>query len=274
MLSIMLMISLIQPVSSDFTAMSFNIRYDNPDDGASAWPHRAESVAAEMSTVELIGVQEALSHQVQELALLLPGYAWVGVGRDDGENGGEFSPIFFREVAFELLETTTFWLSETPNQSGSQGWDAALPRIVTSAHLKFREIGTDFLVINTHFDHLGTQARYESAKLLSEYVNEFSGPTILLGDLNSTPDSQPIAMLIEKGAMQDAFTVSMRPNQGPVGTFSGFLERNDLGEAPRIDYILPSHHWRVISYEAIISIQNGRYVSDHLPIKAQLQLIE
>ncbi len=274
MLSILLMLLLIQIGSPEFTAMSFNIRYDNPDDGASAWLYRVDSVAAEMSGVDLIGIQEALSHQVHELALLLTGYEWVGVGRDDGESGGEFTPIFFKADVFDLLESNTIWLSETPNQPGSQGWDAGLPRIATSAHLKFRETGTDFLVINTHFDHLGTQARYGSAKLLSEYVHEFSGPVILLGDLNSTPDSHPIAVLTERGTLQDAFTAGMRPNQGPIGTFSGFWERNDLDKAPRIDYILLSHHWRVISYEAIVSIQNGRYISDHLPVKVQLQLSE
>ncbi len=158
MFNLLVMIVLVQPVSVEFTAMSFNIRYDNPDDGASAWSHRIERVADEMRQVDLIGVQEALRHQVEQLAEQLSEYTWVGVGRNDGKEDGEFVPVFFRTAMFELLGATTFWLSETPEKPGSRGWDAALLRVVTSAHLKVR--GTEFVfhVMNTHFDHRGIEA--------------------------------------------------------------------------------------------------------------------
>ncbi len=274
MFHFLIMIVFAQSVPADFTAMSFNIRYDNPDDGASAWPHRVEWVASEMRQADLIGVQEALIHQVTQLAAQLPDYDWVGVGRDDGKEGGEFAPVFFRTTIFELLGTTTFWLSETPEQPGSRGWDAALPRIATSVHLRVRGTDLDFHVVNTHFDHRGIEARLQSAKLLAERIQEFSEPVLLLGDLNTTPDTDIFAALTGEDLLRDSRTVSKMPAMGPVGTFSGFLENDQLNEAPRIDYILVSPDWSVASYEAVVSIQSGRYVSDHLPVKAQIQLTQ
>ena len=272
MFNLLIMVVLAQPAPADFTAMSFNIRYDNPDDGASAWSHRVEWVASEMRQADLIGVQEALSHQVAQLAAQLPDYDWVGVGRDDGKEGGEFVPIFFKTAIFEPLGTTTFWLSETPEQPGSRGWDAALPRVATSVHLKVRGTDFDFHVVNTHFDHRGIEARLQSAKLLAERTQELSGPVLLLGDLNTISDSDAFVALTGEGLLEDAHVVSKMPPRGPVGTFSGFLENDQLNEAPRIDYVLVSPEWDVSSYEAVVSIQNGRYVSDHLPVKAQIQL--
>ncbi len=270
----LILILFAQPVSVDFTGMSFNIRYDNPDDGASAWPHRVEWVASEMRQADLIGIQEALSHQVEQLAAQLPEYDWVGVGRDDGKEDGEFAPVFFKTAVFELLETTTFWLSETPEQPGSRGWDAALPRIATLVHLRMRGTEFDFHVMNTHFDHRGMEARLQSAKLLAERVQELSKPVVLLGDLNTTPDTDVFAALTTEGVLKDARAVSTTLPKGPWGTFSGFLENDQLDEAPRIDHILVSPEWNVLGYEAVVSIQNGRYVSDHLPVKARIQLAQ
>ncbi len=271
MLLLLLVCFLVQPAPAGFTAMSFNVRYDNPDDGANAWSHRLERVANEMTQAELIGVQEALSHQVEQLAEELPGYEWVGTGRNDGKEGGEFTPIFFKTSVFELLESATFWLSETPDEPGSTGWDAALPRIATSVRLKVRNTELEFQVINTHFDHRGRQARLQSARLLSERIQKYTGPNLLLGDLNITPDTDAFVILLGEGELQDAYAVSTIPPKGPTGTFSGFLEHDQLNEAPRIDYILVSSHWAVTSYEAVVSVRNGRYVSDHLPVRAQIR---
>ena len=273
MLNLMLTCLLVQAGPVDVTIMSFNIRYDNPDDGDSAWRYRIKRVADEMAEADLIGVQEALSHQVKHLAEELSGYEWVGVGRDDGKKNGEFTSVFFKASAFELLESTTFWLSETPDEPGSVGWDAALPRIATSVHLRVRGTEFDFRVINTHFDHRGTQARLQSAKLLAERVRESTGPKLLLGDLNTTPDTDVFALFLEEGGLRDAYTVSKMIPKGPVGTFSGFLEQDQLNEAPRIDYILVSSHWNVCSYENVVSVQNGRYVSDHLPVKVWIRFM-
>ena len=272
MFNLVILALLVQPVPIDFTVVSFNIRYDNPGDGESAWPRRAEWVAGEMRQADLIGVQEALRHQAGQLAVQLTGYDWVGIGRDDGKEAGEFAPIFFKTAVFELLSTSTFWLSETPDQPGSQGWDAALPRVATSAHLKVRGGNYDFYVINTHFDHRGIIARQQSAELLVEHIRKLNKPVLLLGDLNTTPDTDIFATLIRGGFLRDTYAVSEASPIGPSGTFSGFLENDRLNEAPRIDYILASPEWNVLTYEAVVSIQNGRYVSDHLPVKVQIRL--
>ena len=272
MFSLIVLALALQSAPTDFTAMSFNIRYDNPEDGPSAWPHRVEWVANEMTEADLIGVQEALVHQVDQLAAQLSGYEWVGVGRDDGKDAGEFVPIFFKTEVFELLDTVTFWLSETPDVPGSRGWDAALPRIATAAYLRVRDTDVLFWVINAHFDHRGNQARLESAKLLARRAQALSdnAPVLVLGDFNTTPDTEVYAALTED-LLQDARTVSQNPPQGPTGTFSGFLESESLPKA-RIDYVFVSPAWTVQSYEAVVAISEGRYVSDHLPVKVSVRL--
>jgi len=263
-----------QTSSIDVTVMSFNIRYDNPDDGENAWTHRATWVANEMSNADIIGVQEGLSHQVEQLATKLIDYNWTGVGRDDGKRGGEFTPIFFKAAIFELLSSNTFWLSETPNQSGSKGWDAALPRIATTAHLKDKRTGIEFLIINTHFDHRGRVARLQSAQLLADYVRDVEMPALLMGDFNMTPQSDAYEALLEDEILRDSRTEVRTPPSGPVGTFSGFIKQENLNEAPRIDYIFTTHDFIIRQYESVISVKNDQYVSDHLPIKVDLQIIK
>lgn len=272
MFSLIVLTFMLQSASTDFTAMSFNIRYDNPEDGPSAWPHRAEWVANEMTKADLIGVQEALAHQVNQLATQLSGYEWIGVGRDDGKDAGEFAPIFYKAEVFELLDTVTFWLSETPDVPGSRGWDAALPRIATAAYLSVRDTEIRFWVINTHFDHRGNQARLESAKLLTSRARLLAedAPVLMLGDFNTTPETEAYEVLTAD-LLQDARTVTKNPPEGPIGTFSGFLERESLPEA-RIDYVFVSSAWTVQSYEAVVAVSEGRYVSDHLPVKARIRL--
>lgn len=272
MFSLIVLTFMLQSASTDFTAMSFNIRYDNPEDGPSAWPHRAEWVANEMTKADLIGVQEALAHQVNQLATQLSGYEWIGVGRDDGKDAGEFAPIFYKTGVFELLDTVTFWLSETPDVPGSRGWDAALPRIATAAYLSVRDTDVRFWVINTHFDHRGNQARLESAKLLTSNARIFAeeAPVLMLGDFNITPETEAYEVLTAD-LLQDARTVTKDPPEGPIGTFSGFLESESLPQA-RIDYVFVSSDWIVLSYEAVVAVSEGRYVSDHLPVKAHVRL--
>jgi len=273
MFNFALILLLFQPMPVEFTVMTFNVRYDNPDDGESAWAHRISWVADEMSKADLIGVQEALSHQVQQLAVVLDGYEWVGVGRDDGEQQGEFAPIFYKTSVFEPLEVKTIWLSDFPDQPGSVGWDAALPRIATLVTLKIRKTGKVIQVINTHFDHRGVDARLKSAKLITDHLQKMDQPVILLGDFNATPESDVYSILTEQD-LRDARIITQKPAEGPLGTFSGFIQRDQLDESPRIDYVFVSDHFAVLSYEAVISVKNGRYVSDHLPVKVDIQIME
>lgn len=142
--------------SEPVNALSFNIRYDNPNDGLQNWHYRKDNILRMINfyDLDILGLQEVLINQLNFLKKHLNEYETVGVGRKDGKNKGEFAPIFFRKNKFELLESGTFWLSETPEKV-SIGWDAALERIATWAVLKDKTSRKEFIVMNTHFDHIG-----------------------------------------------------------------------------------------------------------------------
>jgi len=145
--------------------MTWNIRYDNPGDGENAWPHRKDWVAEiiRREKADIIGLQEVLKGQLDDLTQRLPEMVAYGVGRDDGKMKGEYAPILYRRDRFELLDKSTFWLSKTPDVSGSKDWDAALTRIASWVKLKDKQTGKVFYFINTHFDHRGAEARLQSA---------------------------------------------------------------------------------------------------------------
>ena len=155
-----------------FKVMTFNIRLNTPVDGPNQWPHR-KTFAASMIRfhhADITGLQEAMKDQVDDLTALLPEYDWFGIGRDDGKEAGEFMAIFYRKDRFEVLEQSTFWLSETP-ETVSKGWDAMCFRVVTWGKFKDKVTGKIFFLFNTHFDHVCEIARRESAKLLLQRIN-------------------------------------------------------------------------------------------------------
>ncbi|GAB5520514.1 MAG: endonuclease/exonuclease/phosphatase family protein [Rhodothermales bacterium] len=260
-------------------AMTFNVRYHNPDDGVHAWPHRADDVAATIAfwNTDVAGLQEVMRDQLDDLSARLPEYAWLGVGRDDGNDGGEFSPIFYKRERFAVVDHGTFWLSPTPDQVGSQGWDAALPRIATWA--RFRDKATDlvFLVLNTHFDHRGEEARVQSAGLLREQIQAkvtyglAKLPVILMGDFNVTPDHDAYTLLTAASPTPHLYDTRHRahhPVYGPEATFSGFTVGNESDR--RIDYVFTSAEWGVERYGVLNGHRDGHYPSDHLPVLAEL----
>jgi len=257
--------------------MSFNIRYDNPRDGMNAWPYRKELAASmiRFHGAELVGLQEALKHQLDDLARLLPDYAWVGVGRDDGKFAGEFSAILYRHDRFEVLQQSTFWLSETPGQP-SKGWDAACVRIVTWAKFKDRFTGRSLFHFNTHFDHRGESARRESARLLRAQVKKIAATehVIVTGDLNSLPDSEPYGILTgkdarnEDAALVDARLCSVYGHHGPTGTLGKFETTGIPGE--QIDYIFVKNRVTVLLHGILSDTFDGRFPSDHLPVLAEI----
>lgn len=258
-----------QDETASLNVMSFNIRFNNPDDGEHAWPHRKDRVAGlvRFHEADVVGMQEALPGQIRDLEARLPGYAWVGVGRDDGAEGGEFSPIFYRTDRLELLDHDTFWLSETPDEPGSVGWDAALPRIVTWARFRDRATDRTFVHFNTHFDHRGEAARLESARLLVRQVEAIAGeaPVVVTGDFNATPDEPPYARLAD--AFEDAYTAVEAP-YGPAGTFSTFEVGNEADR--RIDYIFSANGVTVHRFGTLTDQWHGHYPSDHLPVLAEV----
>ena len=243
--------------------MTFNIRYDNPSDPI-VWEERKETVFGAVGWIDLIGFQEALAHQVDDLAAALPDHEGYGVGREDGERGGEFCPIFWRRSRFERVHAETLWLSPTPQEVGSVGWDAALPRIATVVVLHDKQTGKVFRVINTHFSHIGEVAREASARMLSmRMAGSSADVNLLLGDLNAEPGSAAMQVLTG-GRLADAYGIADKRCRDRIGTFTGF-PTSGLRGATRIDHILVGGG-EVLWYCTEEKIIDGFYMSDHLPL--------
>ena len=249
--------------------MTYNIRYDSPNDGENRWIYRNQFLACQIMFHEpdIFGIQEGMHHQVQFLDSALVNYNYVGVGRDDGKTKGEYSALFYRPSVYKLVNQETFWLSETPNKI-SVGWDAALERICTYALLRHRETGRFIWVFNTHFDHRGEQARQESANLIIEKIKEVNNnayPVILMGDFNLEPD-HPSVHFIEK-YLNDSRKAS-KICFGPKGTFNGFNFCEPVTR--RIDYIFVSKEISVSKYAVLSDSWDMKYPSDHLPVFVEL----
>jgi len=255
----------------DLKVMTWNIRYNNSDDGENAWPLRKSQVTELIlfHAPDVIGMQEALLGQVNDIASHLPGYDWVGVGRDDGKNAGEYAPIFYDSRRFQLKEQGWFWLSETP-EVPSRGWDAALPRICTYIKLEEYDSRRNFWVFNIHFDHVGDEARKQAAKLIFDKIKELNNDklaVILTGDFNLEPDTDPMKWLM--GKMHDSRELSEAEPYGPVGTFNGFDFNSPLDK--RIDYIFVNRKVeRVRKYGVLTDSYDQKYPSDHLPVYVEL----
>jgi endonuclease/exonuclease/phosphatase family metal-dependent hydrolase len=257
--------------SMEFNVGTYNLRLNTPDDGPNAWPLRRDAVRAliDYHQIDLLGTQEGLMDQIDDLAAM-PGFAYVGVGRDDGKRAGEHSAIFYRTTRFALLAHGDFWLSETPTVPG-KGWDATCcNRIASWAKLRERQSKREFYVFSVHFDHQGVIARRESAHLMLREMHDIAGdnPVLCLGDFNATPESEPISIM--SAALRDSRTVSQTPPYGPVGTFNDFKIDAPLKE--RIDYIFLGPRWQVLSYAALTDTHEARFPSDHLPVVARLRL--
>ncbi|WP_316841581.1 endonuclease/exonuclease/phosphatase family protein [Pedobacter gandavensis] len=251
-----------------FNVMSYNIRLNVASDGVNAWPNRKDEVKAlvRFHDADILCVQEALPLQVDQL-LENTNYAMEGVGREDGKRAGEFSAIYYDKSRFTRKDGGTFWLSETPEQP-SKGWDAALNRICSWVRLYDRLNKKEFLVFNTHYDHIGVQARIESAKLIKKKIQEIAPtlPVVLTGDLNVTPDTEAIATI--NSFLIDAKTATLEPAYGPVGTFNNFKFDSPLKD--KIDYIFVNKAFKVLKFGVLSDSKNLRYPSDHLPIIARL----
>ena len=257
--------------SQSHSIMSYNIRYDNTWDVENSWTIRKDKVIQILIQYapSIIGIQEGLLNQVQYLDSCLTNYDYVGVGRDDGKEQGEFCAIYFDTTRYSVLNDSTFWLSETPDTI-SVGWDAALERICTYGLFKDRQTAEEFWVFNTHFDHMGVRAREQSSGLILKMIkkiNRRSLPLILMGDFNSIPDSPPVNKI--KTDLSDALQISLEELQGPRGTFNGFDA--DLPIEKRIDYIFTGN-FKVLSYIHINDrLNNNRHISDHLPVMVKIQ---
>lgn len=252
--------------------MTYNIRYDNPADGINAWANRKSALIEQIlvNNPDIFGIQEAMPNQITDLAVALPKYAFVGVGRDPN-NTGEGAPIFYNQDRFQILKSNTFWLSETSGKP-SLGWDATLNRICVYALFKAVDIKHTFWVFNCHFDHQGVTAKYESARLvlaMMRRLNVNKVPMLLMGDFNSTPLSVPISVIKEK--MVDSLEISQTEPIGPAGTLSGFYTEQPVSD--RIDYIFSDKAYQVnvLSHKTLQNPTEGRYPSDHLAVLVKIR---
>lgn len=250
-----------------FSAMSFNVRVDVETDGEDAWEHRDGNVAStiRLHAPALVGCQEVLADQGEDLRAALPEYEWIGLGRDGDAGSGEHVPVAYRPDRYALLESGSFWISETPEEPGSTGWDANLPRIATWVRLRDRLADSELVFLNAHLDHRGERSRERGADLLVDRLETIAdgSPTVVVGDLNCVPGSPPYERLASR--FEDARETSTYGHHGPTGTFHDF----DGRPGKRIDYVFVDGI-DVRQYATLTDRWNGRYPSDHFPVLAEL----
>ncbi|WP_291802598.1 endonuclease/exonuclease/phosphatase family protein [Lutibacter sp.] len=249
--------------------ISYNIRYANNTDKENNWNNRKDKIISLLknNNPAILGIQEGLIQQIDYIDSCLSNYKYIGIGRD-GKNKGEFSAIFYDSLKYNVIESNTFWLSNTPNKI-SKGWDAALNRICTYGLFENLKSHKKVWIFNTHFDHIGKIARKNSVQLILTKINEINTtnfPLILMGDLNLTPEEAPIQLL--KSSLDDGLELSNTPLIGPKGTFNGF----SLDEiSKKIDYFF-TKNLTILSYTHINDLEISKsHISDHLPIMIEIK---
>ncbi len=253
------------------TIISFNIRYNNPNDKENSWDNRKQEVIRfiENYNPDFLGVQEAVKSQVNMLDKSLPKYQYIGIGRDDGSSKGEHTAIFYDTTKFKLIDSQSFWLSKTPNKV-SVGWDAALSRICTYGAFKRLRSKDTIHIFNTHFDHRGRVSREKAAELIINKINALNlwkKSIVFMGDLNSMPSDKTIKTL--NAVLDDGIEVSKTPLQGPQGTFNRF--NKNFKPYRRIDYIF-TKNLKVLNYKHLTDKRdNDLWLSDHLPILIEIK---
>lgn len=282
------------------TVASFNVRYHNSSDSikGNGWKQRCPLICnlIRFNDFEVFGAQEVLHDQLKDMLTGLPEYDYIGVGRDDGKTKGEYAPIFYQKDKFIALESGHFWLSEITDRP-NKGWDAALPRICTWAKLKDNETGFVFFFFNLHMDHIGVEARKNSAKLVLKKITEMCGdnPVILTGDFNVDQNSPNYAVLEGSDLLNDSYKAA-KIRYALNGTFNDF--KPDSKTESRIDHVFVSPSFTVERYgvltdtyrteisesksekssnfpkEVSLTKYVARTLSDHFPVKVILDFKE
>lgn len=260
-----------QEMPQAVNVMSFNIRYDNPEDSLDNWQYRKDRAARAVRfyEVDILGTQEVLHNQLEDLSKRLPEYEVVGVGREDGKEKGEYSALWYKKERFTLVDSGYFWLSETPEVAGSKGWDGACERIATWAKLHDKLSGKTFFALNTHLDHVGTVARREGITLVLDRVEQLSDglPVVVTGDFNSEPESDVIRHLTDSANpkhLTDSRTLSPVV-YGPAWSFHDF-GKIPYDRRPLIDYVFVRNGLEVTRYGVLAETENGAFLSDHAPV--------
>ena len=251
----------------ELSLITFNIRYDNPADPL-LWDNRKEEVTKAIAFFDIVGLQEALPNQLEDLQSKLP---WMSVYSETrfGNGEGEACPIMWQTKHFDLLHTETRWLSESWTDTASIGWDATMPRIASIVSLHHKESGQIIRVINSHWSHVGEEARKASASLIRSWSMKGEADiVIVLGDFNAEPQSEEIEFLLSTN-LKDSYDVAKTRCRKSFGTYTGFDPVGFAG--PRIDYILVDGA-EVSWICADEYIKQGFYISDHLPVHAFVSL--
>lgn len=260
--------------SIQMRVMSYNVRYKNTIDSINGWEYRRDHVAAlvKYHGADIVGMQEANKEQIKDLEMRLTDFSWYGLPRVDGP-AGEFTPIFYRKDRFTLMDSGSFWFSETPDVKESKSWDAMFPRVASWCKFVEKKSGKEFFFFNTHFDHRGEIARQKSAEIIRQYIDKLTKgkPVILTGDFNSRDSSVAYKNITGDGKLMDALHITKTPHYGPVNTSSGFQVTTSPVRA-RIDYIFVNDRVAVKQHATLTDQQEGRYYSDHLPVIAVIAI--
>ncbi|MGB5243424.1 MAG: endonuclease/exonuclease/phosphatase family protein [Lutimonas sp.] len=258
--------------AQEMNIMTFNIRYASPNDNENQWELRKEELTDHLKAYkpDIFGLQEALKSQLDFIDQKLSDYTYFGVAREDGKESGEYSPLFYNTLTYNVVTQSTFWLAENTDCC-ELGWDAAHKRICTYALFEDKVSKRKFWVFNTHFDHKGEVAREKSAELILEQIekiNQGKFPVVLMGDFNALPDSKVILHI--KTKMKDGMEFASGDFSGAIGTFNGFDP--NYSKEVRIDYIFVKD-FKINTY---IHLQNkranGLFISDHFAVMANLSL--
>lgn len=258
--------------AQNYKVMTFNVRLSVDSDKENSWKNRKNDVLEliQYYNPDIMGVQEPVPQQMKDLKSGLTQYNYVGVGREDGKDKGEYSAVFYNAEKFKLIKSGTFWLSETPDVP-SKGWDAAYNRVCSYALLKDQKSKKQFWVFNVHFDHVGMVARVNSSKLILEKIKTFNTqnlPVVLTGDFNLTEETEPIKILSQN--LDDTFYKTQKPHYGPKGTWQAFDVHQISSE--RLDYIFVKG-FNVLSNRTINDRrENLLYYSDHFPVISEIQI--
>lgn len=244
--------------------MSFNLRMDTAGDKEHAWPHRIPSVRQVLSTFnpDVLGIQEGLPHQVEELDSWLDEYARIGRGRR-ADGSDESVAVYFLKKRFECLESGHFWLSDTPDVPGSATFGNSIPRMVTWVRLK-EQGDREWLVVNTHLDHESEPARQAGARLIADFIAEKQGDSLVVvtGDFNALPESDAVQTMLGAGLVD---AVAKAGDQGP--TFHGYKGEGTV----RIDYVFSDPRLTVTGGGVFRDRLFGLFPSDHFPVFADLE---
>ncbi|MEC7638106.1 MAG: endonuclease/exonuclease/phosphatase family protein [Verrucomicrobiota bacterium] len=260
----------------EIDAVAFNIRFDNPKDGENAWPNRKEMVGKwiESESPDVIGLQEALRHQINDIKKVATAYSEYGVGRDDGKSRGEHCTILYLKKRFTLdkKDCGTFWFSDTPEKIASKSWGNEIPRICTWARLIHKKTGKGFYLYNVHYDHQSQSSRIGASNLIIERISnrkQSNEPIILMGDFNAAEKNPAITVFKEEPLkLVDTFRV-VKPDEKMVKTFHGFRGGSFMGGKIDHVFILPKTA-KVRSAEIVRFNKDKRYLSDHYPVRAKL----